>query len=283
MRGAWIIGLVLLGGSAQATDARKENSFVCKLPAIPGTVYFKNVIGKQYNFNQDGSAGGDRVRLLGTPGNGSVTFSGIPYNGKSVRVTILPDGSATTSLDAIDDPSAPGIYGDASKKLAHHWGKCTIKALPNPELMSAKWEKAHPPQAAKIKSVSASSTIRSSTPTTSKSEPSTNAQSKEHQKQFGRADGCLIDAGIQDTVNWQNHCNFLVYAVAVSYRAEGPIGSPEVHEVPPSGYMGAPAGNDSSYRSEVFACKAPYMPAMPVDERYFNKAPTNLPPCELRP
>ncbi|MBH3433669.1 MULTISPECIES: hypothetical protein [Pseudomonas] len=271
---------MLLGSVAQATDTSNEKSFVCQLPAMPGKVYFKNVVGKQYNFNQDGSVGGERVRMLGTPGNGSVTFSGISYNGKSVRVTILPDGSATTSLDVVDDPSAPGIYGDASKKLAHRWGKCTIKVLPNPDSMQAKWEKAHP-KPTKIKAISTASTAGNSNPSTTKRESPANTQLRD---QNWRADGCLSNTGNQQyTVNWQNLCSFKLNAVAVSYRSEGPIGSIEVHPVPPNGYISAPAGTDSSYRSEVFACKAPYSPSMPVDLRYYNKAPADLPPCELRP
>jgi hypothetical protein len=237
----------------------KDLSYVCKLPAIKGTVYFVNTIEKRYVYNDNASLSGQAVKLHGTPGNGSVMFSKVPVQGKSVRVTILSNGAATTSLDVVDDPSVTGVYGNSAKKMAHPWGSCKLTSLDDPQPAVAVKKKSKSPHGETM---------------TNNVEPM-----KVKKGRIGSAPGCLVphenDGGLYE---WRNVCSYRVVAFAINYFRGVPL-SDDFREVDPGRLFISNARKP--YPAEAIWCKAPYEPAQPIDERYFNKPTDQLPDCVL--
>lgn len=255
----YLLGLAAFGVSISINaESAKDKSYVCNLPAIPGKVYFRNSIGKHYIYNINGSMNGQRVKLFGTPEKGSIMFSRVPVQGKLVRVTILDNGAATTSLDLLDDPSVTGIYGNSAKKVAHKWGACKLISLDSPE-----------PAVVKKRNVAP------------KSEPtSARVESPKIKKDSaGVVKGCLVEYDNGGNLySWRNNCNFDLVAVTLSYvhneRYHG-----NFHVIPPGETMWSDA--TKPFRAEIVACKFPYEPARPIDDRYYNRSADQLPDCVL--
>lgn len=238
----------------------KQLVYTCNFPAISGAVYFWKTDAKHYFFSasSDSSANDPPVKAFGTPGNGSMTFSRVPAAGKSITVTILANGAATTSLDTVVDPTMRGVYGSSGKKVAHKWGEC-------------------------LRGDSVSQT--STNATVSGVSPPTSPPPRKNKENESAAHGCMQPVGdLSQWVKvseWKNVCNFNVNAVAITYgvgfNTSTGVSQTDVHLVEPGGLLSANGG--PPLISEIFTCKAPFSPQEPIDSRYWHKAVSDLPDC----